>query len=131
MTSQIITSELLERRFKIKCDDDNAETLKLSAKYLSERIEQAQEQNHLLFTDAMVLAMAIPNIIGVIIAVVTSKEISNKLIKIARTTSGNTLGIKTKSVVLIFLINTHKQIKPTMKATKNDLNCVSSIKLLS
>ena len=70
----------------------------------------------------MVSSMAIPNIIGVIIAVDTSKGISNKLIKIASTASGNKFGTNTKSVVLMLLINTKRHIKATKNAAKNDLN---------
>ena len=72
-----------------------------------------------------------PNIIGVIIAVVTSKGISKRLIKIAKIANGNMFGINTNTVVFILLIKNHKHKKAIKKAAKKDLNCVSKIKLLS
>ena len=79
----------------------------------------------------MVSSIAIPSIIGVIMAVETSKGISNKLIKIAKMASGKTFGIKTKMVVFKLPIKNHKHKKATKNAAKNDLNCVSKINLLS
>ena len=62
--------------------------------------------------------MAIPNIIGVIIAVVTSNGISKRLIKIAKTVNGNKFGISTKSVVFKLFIKIQRHKNATKKAAK-------------
>ena len=72
--------------------------------------------------------MAIPSIIGVIIAVETSRGISKRLITSANIAKGKIFGINTKIVVRTLLIKNHKHKKATKKAAKNDLNCVSKIK---
>ena len=79
----------------------------------------------------MVSSIAIPNIIGVIIAVETSKGMSNRLITIARIAKGKILGMSTNNVVLNLLINIKRHKKATKNAAKNDLNCVSKIKWFS
>jgi hypothetical protein len=70
----------------------------------------------------MVSSIAIPSIIGVIIAVVTPKGMSNNDMSIANIDNGKTLGINTKQVVLKFLIKTHKHKNATKKAATKDLN---------
>ena len=79
----------------------------------------------------MVSSIAIPSIIGVIMAVVTSSGMSKTHITSANINKGNTFGISTKTVVFKFLIKNNKAKKPTMKAAKNDLNCVCKINLFN
>ena len=74
-------------------------------------------------------SMAIPSIMGVIMAVVTSKGIFKSHMRMAKTAKGKMFGMSTKSVVLICLINNQRQIKAAIKAAKKDLNWVASIKL--
>ena len=79
----------------------------------------------------MVSSIAIPSIIGVIMAVVTSKGIFNKLMKIANIVNGNKFGINISKVVRKLFIKNQRHKKATKKAAKKDLNWVCKMKLFS
>ena len=79
----------------------------------------------------MVSSIAIPIIIGVIIAVVTPKGTSQSTITRTNKANGIRFGSKTKSAILERFTKTNRHRKAAKKAAKNEFNWVFTMNLFN
>jgi len=56
MTSEILSVNILDRNYKIKCNANETEILKEASKMLSESIHETQKNSSLSFLDSIILS---------------------------------------------------------------------------